>query len=142
MIRASQNDDITEIMDIWLSTNLSAHSFIPQDYWHNSFALVRDVYLPAAQTYVYLQEGRPLAFLSILEHEFIGALFVRQEHQGKGIGKQLMEHAKALYPKLSLAVYAQNYGAVNFYHACGFAQVLTRPNEDSGFEEHLMTWTK
>jgi len=33
MIKKLENQEIKEVMDIWLKTNISAQSFIPEKYW-------------------------------------------------------------------------------------------------------------
>lgn len=33
MIRNAKETDIDEIMDIWLNSNIDAHSFVPKEYW-------------------------------------------------------------------------------------------------------------
>ena len=33
MIREARSSDIPEIMELWLSANLQAHSFVPDHYW-------------------------------------------------------------------------------------------------------------
>ena len=46
--------------------------------------------------------------------------FVREAAQSKGIGKQLLNSAKAARPHLSLRVYRKNTRAINFYQREGF----------------------
>ncbi len=81
-------------------------------------------------------------FISVLDNSFIGALFVLEAQQGKGIGKKLLECCKFLCSNLELAVYSQNKPAVDFYTRNGFAIKKEQPNEDSGFIEYIMFWTK
>nr|WP_207205289.1 GNAT family N-acetyltransferase [Methanolobus psychrotolerans] len=71
---------------------------------------------------------------------FIGALFVTEEHQGKGIGKKRLDHCKSLYPDLELGIYKQNIRAISFYKKCGFIIIKERLNGDSGFTEYVMSW--
>ena len=33
MIRVLQEFDLTVVMQIWLTTNIRAHDFIPKEYW-------------------------------------------------------------------------------------------------------------
>ena len=39
------------VLDIWLSSNLQAHSFIPADYWKKNLSLLRDA-LPKSEVYL------------------------------------------------------------------------------------------
>ncbi|MDW7733422.1 MAG: GNAT family N-acetyltransferase, partial [Methanolobus sp.] len=63
-------------------------------------------------------------------------------YQGQGIGKKLLDHCKSLYPKLELGVYTKNTSAVGFYRKNGFMIRKEQLNEDSGFMEYVMSWTK
>ena len=40
MIRELQNADINKVTDIWLDTNVTAHSFISKQYWQNNLRVV------------------------------------------------------------------------------------------------------
>ena len=53
MIRNLGNKDIDKIMNIWLKSTIKAHDFIPQEYWENKYNIVKDVYIPIAETFVY-----------------------------------------------------------------------------------------
>ncbi|MBE6049753.1 MAG: GNAT family N-acetyltransferase [Clostridium sp.] len=59
-------------------------------------------------------------FISILEGGFIGALFVKVDCQGNGIGSELLEYVKNIYSNLTLTVYSENFNAVEFYKKEGF----------------------
>ncbi|AKF36169.1 TPA: N-acetyltransferase [Yersinia enterocolitica] len=126
MIRAYQPDDIDAVMQLWLTSTIAAHPFIAEQYWHESAPLVRNTYLPAARTWVYLHsktigDENPIAgFISILEEQLVGALFVAQPFHGQGIAKALMEHVQQHYRALTLEVYQQNQRAYHFYRKQGF----------------------
>lgn len=133
--------DVDEVMNIWLHSTIEAHPFIEAAYWNGSFKVVRDTYLPQSDTFVFEEAGTAKGFISILENEFIGALFVELESQGKGIGKQLMEYALLKYKKLKLAVYVENESAVRFYRHMGFEIVTEQKNEETGVAEYIMSLT-
>ena len=48
MIREMEQADIEAVMQIWLDTNIEAHSFIPEQYWQEHFAAVKKM-LPKAE---------------------------------------------------------------------------------------------
>ena len=50
-----------------------------------------------AKTFVYCGEGKIKGFISIIDINFIGALFVHTKSQGRGIGKSLLEYVKNKY---------------------------------------------
>ncbi len=142
MIKPYTPDCQDRVMAIWLESTVQGHPFLPRAYWEKNFPVVRDQYLPSTETTLYVEDGKILGFLSLIDGTFIGALFVDPAHQGKGVGRALVEDAKGRYPQLTLAVYAQNTGAIGFYQRMGFQVVTEQPNEDSGLPELLMAWQR
>ncbi|WP_324254054.1 N-acetyltransferase [Paenibacillus sp. 1001270B_150601_E10] len=140
IIREFQAEDMPVVMDVWLRSNMSAHSFIPEAYWRRNQKTVEEVYMPVAKTYVTEQDGRVMGFISIIEGNYIGALFVDPHEQGKGLGKALLQYCQERYARLELGVYADNERAVQFYKHCGFTIKSEQPNEDSGHMEYTMYW--
>lgn len=41
MIRKCTPDDLDAVLQIWLETNIAAHSFIPESYWRGNLEAVR-----------------------------------------------------------------------------------------------------
>lgn len=138
MIRNLENKDIDKIMEIWLRSTIKAHNFIEQEYWEKNYNTVKDIYIPMAQTFVYEDEEGIKGFVSIINNEFVGALFVDIEFQSRGIGKKLIDYVKARYKNLNLAVYKENKVAVDFYINRGFKIIKEQINEDSGHSEYIM----
>ncbi|MCU9816363.1 N-acetyltransferase [Paraclostridium sp. AKS73] len=138
MIRKLTNIDIDKIMDIWLESTVKAHNFISREYWENNYKVVKDVYIPIADTFVYEEEGETRGFISIINNEFIGALFVDVKFQGMGIGTKLIDYSVEKYKKLTLAVYKENQKSVEFYNRKGFEIIEEGLNEDSGYTEYIM----
>ena len=139
-IRLSEECDINIIMEIWLESTIRAHSFIEKDYWVNNYDLVKTKYIPYSKTYVYEEGNKIKGFISIIENNFIGALFVDNNSQGNGIGKKLLDFAKKEYKSLSLAVYKENEKALKFYLREGFSIVKEQVNEDSKRLELMMEY--
>lgn len=52
MIRKFRTEDIDNIMQIWLDTNIKTHNFIQKQYWTDHYARVKNL-LPRAEIYVY-----------------------------------------------------------------------------------------
>ncbi|MGL5378855.1 N-acetyltransferase, partial [Clostridium sp.] len=138
MIRKIESKDIDKIMDIWLESTIKAHNFISKEYWENSYDTVKNVYIPMAETFVYDDKDGTKGFISIINNEFIGALFVATQYQGSGIGKALIDYTMDKYKKLNLAVYKDNKKSVEFYINRGFKIVKEQINEDSGYDEYIM----
>lgn len=133
------NENINKIMDIWLTATISAHPFISKEFWLKNYDVVKDVYIPMSQTYVFSEHGVITGFISILNDEFIGALFVGIYDQGKGIGRSLLTYVTERYKELSLAVYKENEKAVEFYKHMGFVIERTQENEETGEVEYVMS---
>lgn len=138
MIRKFENKDLLEVMELWLATNIQAHDFISKDYWVGNFDIVKSI-LPDAEIYVYELDGKIKAFVGI-DNGYIAGIFVSDEMQSKGIGKQLLEKSKEFYSELSLAVYKKNIKAVNFYQREGFIIMEERVDENTGELEYHMVW--
>ncbi|BDZ71365.1 N-acetyltransferase [Methanobacterium petrolearium] len=143
MIKHLEDNEIEEVMDVWLKTNITAHNFIPEDYWIGQCEVVLEEYLPSSTTFVYKEDNVIKGFISIKKNKkysFIGALFILEEYQQKGIGKKLVNHCKSLDSPLEVCAYVENVNAVNFYRHCGFSIISKQPNENSGVMEYTMQW--
>lgn len=140
IVAFSPKDHTGPVMKIWLDASRQAHSFIPMEHWESTAPLVENEILPRADTRVYLLDGRVAGFLSLVEGDHIGALFVAPEHQGKGIGKRLLDDCKAGRQLLTLAVYRENQGAERFYRREGFSELEERTDPATGCTELLMAW--
>ncbi|WP_449545917.1 N-acetyltransferase [Lelliottia amnigena] len=140
MIRKWQSEDTAPLLSLWLESTTDAHPFIDAKYWVESEALVRDAYLPSAETWVWEESGEVRGFISVMQQQFIGALFVATPYLGKGIGHALIQHVQQTYPHLSLEVYQKNSRAVNFYHAQGFRIEDSAWQEETQHPTWIMSW--
>lgn len=41
MIRTYRESDLPVVMEIWLDTNIKAHSFISKEYWISNYEMVK-----------------------------------------------------------------------------------------------------
>ena len=113
MIRKFKPEDIDNIMDIWLSANIDAHSFIPEDYFINNLSQVK-TQIEQAEIYVYESGGVPAGFIGLTE-SYIAGLFVKKCMRSNGIGSALLDTVLKTHSRLSLSVYSRNKSAVDFY---------------------------
>lgn len=127
------------VLEIWIRGSLQAHGFIEESYWERQKERLRENLLLHAITAVYCDPTteRIGGFISLVEN-FIVALYVAPEEQGRGIGHNLLQRAKYLYPVLELSVYTENRAALSFYLREGFQIVLLRIDQATGHEETLM----
>ena len=121
-----------------IKSTIKAHDFISKEYWQNNYNTVKEVYIPMSETFVYKDVQGIKGFISVINNEFIGALFVDIDFQGNGIGKQLIDYAVSKYGKLQLAVYKENKKSVEFYINRGFKIIEEQINDDSKHVEYIM----
>ena len=138
MIRKLQKVDINRVADIWLKTNLKAHYFIPEQYWTNNYAVVKEM-LPQAEVYVYEDDKIIQGFVGI-NAEYIEGIFVSDEMQSHGIGKILLDYIKDKKVRLQLNVYQKNVRAISFYQREGFTIQGEQIDEFTGEKEYVMNW--
>lgn len=138
MIRKFDGNDLDEVMSIWLTANMEAHSFIEADYWKSNFDSVREM-IPAAEVFVSEKEGRINGFIGIIDH-YIAGIFVRSSDRSKGIGTNLLNTVKKKKEALSLHVYKNNKQAVLFYLNAGFRIAAEEMDEAVSEMEYMMEW--
>lgn len=121
MIRQFQNEDLDELMKLWIDTNKQAHDFVDASYLNDHYALVKDM-LPSADIYVYEDMDQIKGFIG-LDDDYIAGIFVSRDVQSQGIGKQLLDYVKNQRNHLSLNVYDKNKKAISFYQRENFVMI-------------------
>lgn len=53
MIREYQEADLERVLEIWLSASIKAHSFIEAEFWESKVSDMREMYIPASETFVF-----------------------------------------------------------------------------------------
>ena len=140
MIRELRKADINKVANIWLYTNITAHYFIPEQYWKSNFELVKELLLQAT-VYVYEDNQEIWAFIG-LNDEYVEGVFVSDEMQSLGIGKLLLNYAKDKRSKLLLNVYQKNTRAISFYQREGFEIQCNGIDEATGERDYVMAWKR
>ena len=138
MIRKLRKADINRVADIWLKTNLKAHSFISEQYWISNYEFVKEM-LPQAEVYVYEDDKMIQGFIGIND-EYIEGIFVSDEMQSRGIGKMLLDYIKDKKDRLQLKVYQKNVRAMSFYQREGFTIQSEGMDEFTREKEYVMNW--
>lgn len=138
MIRKFSGSDIDPVLGIWLSASIKAHDFVEALFWESQVENMRNIYIPASETYVYESDSEVIGFYSLNENN-LAAIFVSTEFQGKGIGKQLISHAKKQRDRLTLSVYKENEASCQFYLSQGFAVISEQTDEHTGHQEYTMS---
>lgn len=138
MITKFDNNDIERIIDIWEATNINAHNFIRKEYWINSRPIVQEM-LPLADIYVINNDISTVGFIGI-NQQHIEGIFIDQEYQSYGYGKQLLDFVKEMNCELSLTVYEKNHRAREFYKREGFTELSRSVDENTNELEIKMIW--
>lgn len=142
MIRQYNECDIDAVMQIWLYTNIRAHNFISSDYWQINFNMVKEM-LPHAEIYVHEDDcTKQINGFIGLNDDYIEGIFVEETMQSKGIGKQLLNHAKEFKSKLKLNVYEKNEKAIKFYLREKFSILSESVDDNTGEKEFIMIWKR
>lgn len=140
MVRKMRPAEVDAVADIWLETNIEAHSFVPERYWRDHFEEVKGL-LAQAELYVFEGETGVQGFIG-LDAGYIAGLFVKSGARAGGIGKKLLDYAKSGRSRLTLRVYQKNAGAVRFYQREGFTVQEEPVDESTGEPEYFMLWER
>lgn len=138
MIRKLKPEDTGQVMKIWLEGNTGAHHFVPQDYWESQYESVQEQLLQA-DVYVYVQNKKIKGFAG-MAGDYLAGIFIDKKYRSMGIGKELLGHIKAVYPRFSLHVYQKNQRAVRFYLREGLSVSSEGMDEDTAEADYTMIW--
>lgn len=131
MIRAFTASDTDSVMQAWHKASALAHPFLSDDLIAKADALIRNTFLPMAETAVLEQDGQVVGFIALLGHQ-VGGLFLDPAYHGRGLGKALMDHAAQRHPVLELEVFRDNTIGRGFYAAYGFEELEEKIDDFSG----------
>lgn len=137
MIRKFSERDMDSVLDVWLESSVQAHDFMGRGFWESKLEDMRNLYIPASETYVYESAGTIKGFFSLHE-DMLAAIFVAPGYQGEGIGKQMIEKAKTLRTRITLEVYKENQNSVAFYRRCGFNEIVEKDDPHTGHRALIM----
>lgn len=138
MIRKMTTSEVDKVAQIWLKTNISAHCFISAEYWKGNFDMVKAMFLQA-EIYVWENEGVIQGFVG-LDGDYIAGIFVKEDAQFQGIGKELLDYVKTIRSRLTLRVYQKNMRAAKFYQRESFVVASEGVDEETGEKDYLMAW--
>lgn len=97
--------------------------------------------LPLAKIYVYEDNfTKQIDGFIGLNNNYIEGIFVKETMQSKGIGKQLLNHAKEIKSTLKLSVYQKNEKAIKFYLRENFSIQSENVDDNTGEKEFIMAW--
>mgnify|MGYP000055234049 CR=1 FL=1 len=140
MIRPYDSNDKSAVLSIWRESSSQAHPFLTSDQLDQAAAMIRDHFLDMAETHIAEHDGQPIGFISLIENQ-VGGLFLRPSHQGKRIGKALMDKAVEVKGNLCLEVFTDNQIGRNFYKGYGFVEGAEKVDPFFGHKVLELTFT-
>ena len=144
MIRKIKEEDLTNVMTIWVKGNFKANSFIEKDYWLEIYNRVKVDFLENFKTYVYVENNEVLGFISINDNE-IKAIYVKDQYKGIGIGTKLINYYRDNInenAEIYVKVFEKNMNGIIFFSKLQFKNSKIQLNEKFNETEYVMTWKK
>ncbi len=132
MIRRYRLADCEAVLAVWARASAVAHPFLSPEFLAQERRDICDLYLPNAETWVWAEDETVAGFVSLVGNE-VGGLFVDPAFHRRGIGRALIEQARAVCGALDVEVFEQNGQGRAFYAAMGFAGVARSLHEETGF---------
>ena len=130
-LRPHLDVDFDQLVTAWRASSVVALAFLSPDFLDAEVESIREIYLPASEAWVAIENDRVVGFLALLGNE-IGALFVHPNFWGQGIGRALMDKAVELRGTLTLEVFEENEIGRAFYSRYGFIATGREIHEETG----------
>ena len=144
MIRKIKEEDLTNVMTIWVKGNFKANGFIEKDYWLEIYNQTKLDFLENYKTYVYVENDEILGFISICDNE-IKAIYVKEEKRENGIGTKLLNHCRdnlGENTEMYVKIFEKNMKGILFFSKRQFKNNKIQLNEQFNETEYIMTWKK
>jgi putative acetyltransferase len=131
VIRPFLSTDEDELVSVWLAATIPGQDFLSEAHWREMEPAVRHDLLPVADTWVVIDEGELVAFMSVIG-DVIEGLFTHPDHQGRGHGRSLIEIARERFDPVYVEVFEANDKALGFYRRVGFVDHQRNIDPGSG----------
>ena len=138
VVRSIDRADLDAVVGLWRASVAESHPFLSHEFLRETEKAMRERSLMEFETVV-LDDGGIRAYLSRVG-TFIDALFVDPPFQGRGLGKQLLDHAKSRSKVLELAAFSLNPRAVKFYQREGFWATTVKIHRETGESLVMLRW--
>ncbi|MGY4975769.1 N-acetyltransferase family protein [Streptomyces sp. 900105755] len=134
VLRRAGGPDAAGVADVWLRSFDAALPTVVRPRSDDEVrAYIRDVVVPARETWVAEAGGRVVGMM-VLAEELLSQLYLAPEWRGRGIGDRFVALAKERSPSgLTLWTFQVNKPAHRFYERHGF--VAVEHTDGSGNEE-------
>lgn len=131
MIRQYKDNDADAVVAVWREASERAHFFLSKEFLDSEAVNVRNVYPKFAEIWVKEVDGNVIGFIALIESE-VGAIFLKPESHGQGIGREMMDFAVHQKGAVTLDVFKDNAIGRKFYDRYGFKTVSEYFHEPSG----------
>lgn len=131
IVRQYQDSDLEALLNSWEESTRMAHAFMTDEFIAQERINVAELYIPNTDTWVADIDGEVKGFIALMGNE-VGAIFLRPNLHGQGIGKALMDKAQSLHGDLEVEVFKENKVGRVFYDKYGFALVEEKVHEPTG----------
>ena len=133
-IRPATAADAEPIADVFLASFRATYDFPLAHTDDEVRGWIRDVVIPGGGTWV-AEVGRAVVGMMVVRPGELDQLYIAPDRLGQGIGRALLDHAKARAPEgLRLYTFQANERARRFYERNGFVE--DRRGDGSDNEEH------
>ena len=129
-IRPYLERDLNELLFAWENASKIAHPFLKENFLAQERKNIPELYLPNADTWVVEFDDQVVGFIALIGNE-VGAIFLRPEHQGKKMGKLMMDKAQELHGDLEVEVFEKNSIGRKFYSQYGFELIEEKIHEST-----------
>lgn len=131
-IERAGSGQLAELTELWERSVRSSHEFLSEDDIIGLRGDVRTKALPALELYIAVDDqGGTLGFMGMHGNN-VEALFIDPPHAGKGVGRALLDHARAMHGTLKVDVNEQNPEALRFYEQYGFRRTGRSATDSDG----------
>jgi putative acetyltransferase len=124
-IECAASGDTQSIVDVFRQTRAGALPYLPNLHTNEEDLAHFGSALCDSTVYVVKDRDRIVGFCAF-RTDWVDHLYILPEYTRRGIGRALMDTAKAAHPQLQLWVFQRNEAAAAFYEAMGFTRQAHR----------------
>ena len=126
-LRPYEQADESPLVALWHAAKQQAYPYLPLERSYTietDTRFFRENLLPRCEIVVALDGDEPLLGFLALSGSYVDRLYVHPRRQRSGVGRALLDEAKARSPRgLDLHTHQQNVSACSFYERHGFRAV-------------------
>lgn len=133
MIRKFRESDTESIIAVWRQASAVAHPFLDEDFMEKEERNTREMYIPNTDIWVYEANNSVVGFIAMMGNE-VGAIFLKPEYHGQGIGASLMNQVAQMHEALEVEVFEKNTVGRAFYDKYGFKFMKEHIHKETNFK--------